>query len=176
MPTQTTLYRARVTDSGCAPFYSDVKGAFFDGTRIIPVKLLKGRISLEVGLTSITDYKVMSEVESSIVNFDGSFEVLATDSTEEDVLLLLNEKAEVTMLGHYIGRQEQYVIDSRSSAMAMLVMYPFMNPISVSEKLELKARYSAKDEFEQLVRQVDLLSSNGIKSVFSNKQRNTSSH
>lgn len=157
-PNQTTLYRAKVTDEGCSPVYSDIKAAFFDKGRVVPAKMIKGKVDLPAGATEgFNGYTIMSEVESSDVNSDGSFEILAADSTEQDVLLVLNGKEEVTMLGHYIGPQEEYVINSESSAMALLVMYPFLKPIPVSEKKALIKSYRAEAEFKQLISKVDAL-------------------
>lgn len=157
-PTQTTLYRAKITAPGCSPVYSDIKAAFFDKGLVVPAKMIKGKVDLPAGATeSLNGYTIMSEVESSSVNSDGSFEILAADPTEQNVLLVLNGKEEVTMLGHYIGPQEEYVINSESSAMALLVMYPFLKPIPVSEKKALIKSYRAQSEFKQLKSKIEAL-------------------
>ncbi|MCC9168984.1 hypothetical protein [Pontibacter harenae] len=161
-PAQTTLYRAKITAPGCSPVYSDVKAAFFDTGRIVAAKLIKGKVVLPEGAAGgLNGYTIMSEVESSRLNSDGSFEILVADSTDQDVLLLLNGREEVTMLGHYIGPQEEYVINSESTALALLVMYPFLKPVSISEKKALVESYKAEVEFKQLSKQVEALAKEG---------------
>lgn len=150
-PTQTTLYRAKITDPGCSPIYSNIKAAFFDNNRVVAAKLIEGNVILPEGAaTALINYSVMSEIESSSVNSDGSFQILAADSTDQDVLLLLNGKKEVTMLGHYIGAPGEYLINSESTAQALLVMYPFLESVSITEKLKLIENYKAEPEFKQL--------------------------
>lgn len=168
-PTNTTYYRAKVSEHGCSPVYSGEKAVFVDGNVTVGGKIITGKINLPVGsVINVTDLNVLSYLGEVHPNNDGSFEVLLEDSASENVLLVTNKNEEVVMLGHYVQPQREYIISAESSAMAMLIMHPFLKPVPVADKSSFANLYKSEPEFQQLVNQVAVLNKQGL-NLFSNK-------
>ncbi|WP_018480135.1 hypothetical protein [Pontibacter roseus] len=162
-PTQTTLYRAKITEAGCSPIYSEVKGAVFTKQGVIGAKLVSGRVTLPEGAAvAVGELNMLSFVEEDRIHADGSFQVLVPDSVDEDILIVTNRKEEVVMLGHFVGSHEEYVMSSTTSAEALLAIYPGLMPVTADEKAKLKERYREEKEYKDLVKLVTRLNSQGL--------------
>ncbi|GAB3203364.1 hypothetical protein GCM10027293_33340 [Pontibacter aydingkolensis] len=162
-PTQTTLYRARITAPGCAPIYSNVKGAVFTSQGMVGARMVEGMVTLPEGAAvTAKELSVLSFLEESSLRADGSFQVLVPDSVEEDVLLVMNSQEQVLMLGHYVGKHEQYAVTSETTASALLTMYPALKPLPVAEKPGYMELYRKEPEYQTLVSQVTALNKQGF--------------
>lgn len=150
-PTQTTYYRARITETGCTPTYSDTKAVYVYQGLVLGAKLVQGQIVLPTGsAVNLRDYTVRSLLDQAKPRADGRFEILLADSTAEDLLLVTNPKQEVTLLGNFYGAAPTYTLTAETSAMALLMMYPFLKPLPTSEKGALMAAYRKETAFTQL--------------------------
>ncbi|GAB3244354.1 hypothetical protein GCM10027346_41970 [Hymenobacter seoulensis] len=162
-PTQTTLYRAKITEVGCAPMYSNVKAAFFDGRTMVSAKLAVGRVVLPAGATvAASSLSVMTFLEEKKLSAQGTFQVLLPDSVQEDVFLVTNAKEEVVMLGHYVSQQGGYLLTTETTADALLTMYPTLRPVAVADKPKYTQLYRKEPEYPQLVAQVTALAKQGL--------------
>jgi hypothetical protein len=155
-PRQTTYYRARVTEPGCSPVYSDIKAAYSYGGAIIGAKVVKGKATLPEGSTvKLAECSILSFFEKSRLSADGSFEVLMADSTAEDLLILTKPDQEVLMLGTFYGTDPAYELSAESTALALLMMYPWLKPIPTAEKGALLELYKSDPDFARLKQQVE---------------------
>lgn len=161
-PKQTTYYRARVTESGCSPVYSDIKAAYIYGDLRLSAKLIQGKVVLPANATlKATDCTIMSFLEKRKLQADGSFELLAPDSTAEQLLILTNPAQQVLMVGTFFGEAPSYELSAESTSLALLMMYPWLKPITPSQKLALIPLYQKEPEFARLRGQVEALIKQG---------------
>jgi len=162
-PSETTLYRAKITDPGCSPIYSDIKAAYYIGDTVIGAKMIEGKVILPAeSSVELSSLKAMSYLEEVDILQDGSFYLLLPDSVEEDVLIINNNKDEVVMLGHYVGIQESYTVTPEITAEALIIMYPALKPIPIHDKIKFKKLYKEEAEFKKLVSDVSTLNIDGI--------------
>ena len=154
-PSQTTYYRAKVTADGCAPIYSDTKAACFVGNSIVGAKLVKGQISLPPGSNrNPEDFSVLSTLEEVGIDSNGIFEVLMADSTQEDMLFITDEFGDVLMIGTFYGPNPKYVISPETSAVSLLMIYPWIEAVPTADKPALINRYLSDPDFANLLSQV----------------------
>ncbi|MBF9239968.1 hypothetical protein I2I05_21430 [Hymenobacter sp. BT683] len=161
-PKQTTYYRAKITEAGCAPLYSDVKAAYVYGTIRVSAKLAQGQVLFPAGSTvKISDCTIRSLWDKGKLQPDGRFELLVADSTAEDLLILTGPNQKVLMLGTYYGSQPSYILNAQSTSLALLMMYPWLKPIPTARKGRLVQAYKGEPEFVTLTRHVESLIKKG---------------
>ncbi len=157
-PKQTTYYRARITEPSCSPIYSDIKVAVVEGSSMTGAKLITGRVNLPAGSTlKLNELTVLSLTDDSKVKADGSFEVLVKDSTQEGLLMLINDKEDVVMLAYFTDDSPEYNLSSESTAMALLILYPLLKPVDISRKKTLMTLYQAHPGYPNLRAKVEQL-------------------
>jgi hypothetical protein len=170
-PMQTTYYRARMVSPGCSPIYSDVKAAYFLGDTLIGAMLIKGQVVLPQGANiDLTSFAIHSLLGNNQVNHDGTFQLLIGDSAKETQLLVTNSNGDVAMAADFIGPQTNYLIDAGSTAIDLLLTYPFLEPVDTAAKHQLIADYEAQPEYAGLVTNVETIIKTGS-DIFS--QNNT---
>lgn len=151
VPKNTTYYRAKIVEAGCAPVFTDVKAAIIFDDVMATAKFVTGRIEMpqETSVT-LAELSVSSVLDSSPVNSEGVFTLLIPDNSPENILLVTNSREETILLSKTIGNHSNPVVSAESSALAFLIMYPYMDPISAEEKAELMDLYKSDPEFDVL--------------------------
>jgi streptogramin lyase len=169
--TKTTYYRAKITEAGCSPVYSDVKAAFQYGDTLIPARLIKGQLVLPSNTTIGPGLKVYSALGNEGIKNDRTFEILVPDSSEQNTLLIVNSEDSVLMLGHFFQKEENYIINVESTALGILHIYPVLKPITNDQKASLAKLYKNEPEFQLLTAQIEsLIKAN--KNLFSESNSN----
>lgn len=171
---KTTYYRAKITEPNCPPAYSDIKAVFQNGGDLIGAKFISGKVVLPEGSPFEKEkLKARSLIGQSNVTMEGDFQLLVSDSTSEEILIVVDNNDEVVMIGYYIGSPQSYIINAESTAMAVVIMYPFLKPISISRKDSLIKEYKAQQEFSQLAGLVEGNLKNGKNTIssFDNQAR-----
>lgn len=162
LPTVTTYYRAKITEEGCSPVYSDVKAAYIDVNKTVPARLVKGTVTLPTGTSvQLSEISVLSLIDSAGVKQDGSFDLLVADSVKEDLLLATNKSGEVLLMAHYFANEKKHVINANTTSLALLVSFPLLKPVDLVRKANLINLYKQEVEFTQLVSEVERLSKTG---------------
>ncbi len=151
VPKNTTYYRAKIVEAGCAPVFTDVKAAIIFDDVMATAKFVTGRIEMprETSVT-LAELSVSSVFDSSPVDTEGAFTLLIPDNSTENILLVTNSREEIILLSKTIGNHSDPVVSAESSALALLIMYPYMDPISTEEKTELMDLYKSDPEFDVL--------------------------
>ncbi|GAB3243649.1 hypothetical protein GCM10027346_40600 [Hymenobacter seoulensis] len=161
-PKQTTYYRARVTEAGCTPVFSDVKAAYISGNTRLSAKLVHGTVELPTSSTlKLSECTVRSFLSHQAIRADGSFELLVADSTAEELLLVTNKQGEVQLMGWFSGQPEAYQLSAKSTSVAMLLLYPWLQPVGTARKGVLSQAYQREPEFQALLQHVSLLLQQG---------------
>ena len=157
-PEKTTYYRAKIVEQGCDPIYSDTKAVVVDGGASIGARIIQGKVILPAqSSVNLTELTVQSFVGENKVKSDGSFEVVAIDSTAEQVLLVKNRSGEVIIMGYFLGEQQVYQLNAETTATALLVLFPFLKPVETQDKGKYINAYKREPEFKQLVSQVEAI-------------------
>lgn len=151
-PTKTTFYRAKITESGCDPIFSDIKGVYVDSNFSVSGKIITGKVIVPSGSSlSPASLEVISLIDKVHVNTDGSFNVFVIDSASQDVLFVLNSDGEAIMLQNLFSDSPVYEISPETTASGMLLLYPFLKPVGLQQKKVLDSIYKTQPEFPQLV-------------------------
>jgi hypothetical protein len=162
VPSKTTYYRAKITEAGCSPVYSDVKAAYIDINKTVPARLVKGTVALPAGTAvQLTEISVLSMIDSVSVKQDGSFNLLVADSVKEDLLMVTNKTGEVLLMAHYFANEKNFVINANTTSLALLISFPLLKPVDLNRKASLISFYKQEVEFTQLVTEVERLSKTG---------------
>src|SRR6476620_104704 len=141
-PTKTTYYRARVTEPDCGPTYSDIKAVVLESGFNRGAVLIKGAIQLPAGSTiNKSELTVLSFLDSTKINTDGTFELLMADSIASDYVIVTNKEGDVLLMSYVIGKTQSLEINAQSTALATLLIYPFLKPLEATEKANLVALY-----------------------------------
>ncbi|GAB3244330.1 hypothetical protein GCM10027346_41910 [Hymenobacter seoulensis] len=161
-PQQTTYYRAKITEEGCSPVFSGVKAAYIFGNVRLSAKLIQGQVSLPAGsAVKLTDFTVRSLLDKATPNAAGSFELLVMDSTAEDLLILTTAAQRVLLLGTFYGKNPTYQLNSESTALALVMMYPWLRPVPTREKGAFVQAYRKEPEFATLTAHISTLVKRG---------------
>ncbi|RYE13127.1 MAG: hypothetical protein EOP51_30305, partial [Sphingobacteriales bacterium] len=157
-PTKTTYYRARVIETDCAPTYSNIKAVVIESVFKRGAVLIKGELALPAGSAiNKNELTVLSFLDSTKVNADGSFELLMADSVSNDYVIVTNKQGEVLMMSYVIGKTPSVAINAQTTALAALLIYPFLKPLEASEKSKLVERYKNDIALSALTSEVDKL-------------------
>lgn len=158
-PTKTTYYRAKITEAGCVPVYSNIKAAAQYIDTFIAATLINGIVELPSNATvTISNCKISSSLEEVSVSAQGQFEILVPDSVEMNTLVLSNQLDSVIMLGHYYTVKPIYTINVESTALGLLHLYPGITPVPAQSKESFTLLYKQQTEFQTLLNEVSRIS------------------
>ena len=118
-------------------------------------KIIRGQVNLpSETIVNLTDLTVLSKLDSSAVNSTGSFNLMIADPSAEVQLLVKNKTGHVIMIGYYVGDNKNYTISAESTGISLLLMYPFLKPLSGPQKENLIKLYKSQPEFPTLITDV----------------------
>jgi hypothetical protein len=154
-PAATTYYRARIAEPGCNTLYSDTKAVVIDGRFAIGATEIKGQLTLPANTINSTGWEVSTILQSTAINADHSFSLLQTDTSSAQLLIATNSQHEVMMLSYHWDDQQPYDISAASTALALLMTYPFLKPVATDAREQLIASYRADADFPSLVSYIE---------------------
>lgn len=155
--TKTSYFRAKVTENNCAPIFSNQKAVFIDNNFRVSATSVKGNIILPAnGSLDWSRYDVRSVIDVSQVQAGGEFNVFATDSTDQDLLMVTDRvDNSIIMLGYFLGKQDSYMISAETTALALLMMNPYSEIGLNIDKARLIEAYKSSEEFKGLLAEVE---------------------